>query len=103
MPGIGDQETKTGMRWALVIYEGLTSTRIEDERAWTNAIGIAKDKAGKSENVKALSDTCYVCNLRNGLYELALLIDLAARYRLRSHTLFFEKEIPFVTTSPEEQ
>jgi hypothetical protein len=84
------------MKYALVILEGPAGSDHASLEAWSSATATAQDKTEKSGTVKVLNIGCYLCDLRNGLYEIGLIVATARGYNIQSRTLFFDQEPAFV-------
>jgi len=87
------------MKYALFIAEKKPNLLHEETREWLNFLGYIAQKVEPCEGVSRLSEAAYVCHLNSGLHALSQLVSLAKQFGFVSRTLFFDQEIPWVTSS----
>lgn len=65
---------------------------------WINFQGFAANTVQMHPEIQRLSEGVYLCSLDGGLTPLSTLDSLATKWRIRSRTLFFESDPPFVVS-----
>jgi len=85
------------MKFALVVTEYQEAQlTLEEGRNVRNFLGLAKDIAVKHESVTRLSPETFLLHLDAGLLPLASLLTLADNWHIRTRTLFFDQDPPWV-------
>ena len=91
------------MKYALFIAEKKQMPLLpflnEENKEWLNFLKYLTEKVEPCEGVSRISEGAYVCHLNNGLHALSLLVEYAKEFHIVSRTLFFDQEIPWVTSS----
>jgi len=86
------------MKYALVIVEIPEKIWREDTAVYRNFANSALDKIGPKEKVSTLSPSSFLCDLQNGLHDVASLVGSAKERGFRSRTLFFDHDPAWVTS-----
>ena len=86
------------MKFALVILEAQKRTDHIAQEAWMNTMRDLRDRMQKSGAIEALNESCLLCDLSSGLFDLSYIVSKAQSYGIQSRTLFFDQVPSFVIT-----
>jgi len=84
------------MKYALVIVEIPEKIWREDTAVCRNFANTALERIGPKGKDTMLNPTSFLCNLGNGLHDVAILVGFAKERGFGSRTLFFDHDPSWV-------